>query len=160
MFSIITTSVEQTERTGELLGRLLKAGDLICLYGDLGSGKTSLTSGIAMGLEVAENYITSPTFIFVNEYRGRLPLYHIDLYRLGDPLELEGIGFEEYIDSDGVTVIEWAERAEEVLPDERLSLYLSYTSENGREIGFLADGKRYERLLDEVRKGIESPELI
>jgi tRNA threonylcarbamoyladenosine biosynthesis protein TsaE len=155
MFSIITTSAEQTERVGELLGLLLKAGDLVCLYGDLGAGKTSLSFGIAMGLEVEEEYVTSPTFTFVNEYRGRVPFYHIDLYRLKDPTELEGIGFEEYIDSDGVTVIEWADRAEEELPDERLNLYLSFVSENSREIGFLAEGERYEKLLAELKKGIE-----
>jgi tRNA threonylcarbamoyladenosine biosynthesis protein TsaE len=86
----------------------------------------------------------------VNEYKGRIPFYHIDLYRLKDPEELEGIGFEEYIDSDGVTVIEWAERAEEELPDDRLSVYLSYVDEHSREIGFLPEGERYEKLLQDL----------
>ncbi len=156
MFSIITSSPEQTHGLGEALGALLGAGDVVCLYGDLGAGKTNFAYGIALGLEVWEQYITSPTFAFINEYRGRVPLYHIDLYRLKDPLELEGIGFEEYIDSDGVTVIEWAERAEDELPDETLGVYFSPVSEDSREIGFLGEGERYEKLLAALRKKLEA----
>jgi tRNA threonylcarbamoyladenosine biosynthesis protein TsaE len=150
MFSVVTSSREQTWRIGQMLGSLLEPGDIICLYGDLGAGKTSFSYGIALGLEVKDQYITSPTFTFVNEYKGRIPFYHIDLYRLKDPEELEGIGFEEYIDSDGVTVIEWAERADDELPDDRLSVYLSYVNEHSREIGFLAEGERYEKLLHDL----------
>jgi tRNA threonylcarbamoyladenosine biosynthesis protein TsaE len=150
MFSVITSSREQTWRIGQMLGSRLEPGDLVCLYGDLGAGKTSFSYGIALGLEVKDQYITSPTFTFVNEYKGRIPFYHIDLYRLKDPEELEGIGFEEYIDSEGVTVIEWAERAEDELPDDRLSVYLSYVDEHSREIGFLAEGERYEKLLHDL----------
>lgn len=155
MFSIVTASTEQTWRTGEALGRLLEPGDLVCLYGDLGAGKTQFSFGIARGLEVRDQYVTSPTFVFVNEYEGRLPFYHIDLYRLKEVSELESIGFEEYIDSDGATVIEWAERAEEALPDERLSVYLSHVNDRSREIGFLAEGKRYEGLLAELKRKLE-----
>lgn len=154
MFSIITTGEEQTYGIGEALGRLLDAGDLVCLYGDLGAGKTSLAYGIALGIGVEEEYVPSPTFTFVNEYKGRVPFYHMDLYRLKDSSELEGIGFDEYIDSDGITVIEWAERAEEELPEERLNIYISFVSENSREIGFFAEGERYERLLYELKKAI------
>lgn len=156
MFSVITTSQEQTWRTGELLGARLNAGDTVCLYGELGAGKTSFSYGIALGLEVDEKYITSPTFTFVNEYEGRVPFYHIDLYRLEDPDELENIGFDEYIDSDGVTVIEWAERAENELPVERLSVYLSSVDEHSREIGFLAEGERYEKLLEELKQNLKA----
>jgi tRNA threonylcarbamoyladenosine biosynthesis protein TsaE len=133
-----------------MLGSRLEPGDTVCLYGDLGAGKTSFSYGIALGLDVKDQYITSPTFTFVNEYKGRMPFYHIDLYRLKDPEELEGIGFEEYIDSDGVTVIEWAERAGDELPDDRLSVYFSYVDEHSREIGFLAEGERYEKLLHDL----------
>jgi tRNA threonylcarbamoyladenosine biosynthesis protein TsaE len=154
MFSVITSSPEQTWRTGEMLGARLGAGDLVCLYGDLGAGKTSFSYGIALGLGVQEQYISSPTFTFVNEYKGRVPFYHIDLYRLKDPGELESIGFEEYIDSDGVTVIEWAERAEDDLPLECLSVYLSHVNDHSREIGFLAEGERYERLLEDLRAAL------
>jgi tRNA threonylcarbamoyladenosine biosynthesis protein TsaE len=151
MFSVITSSPEQTWRVGEMLGARLRPGDTVCLYGELGAGKTSFSYGIALGLEVKEQYITSPTFTFVNEYQGRVPFYHIDLYRLKDAGELEGIGFEEYIDSDGVTVIEWAERAENDLPEECLSVYLNYVNENSREVGFLAEGERYQKLLEELK---------
>ncbi len=154
MFSVITSSPEQTWRIGQLLGARLKEGDTVCLYGDLGAGKTSLSYGIALGLEVQTQYITSPTFTFVNEYKGRVPFYHIDLYRLKDPAELENLGFDEYIDSDGVTVIEWAERAEDELPVECLSIYLSYVDAASREIGFLAEGERYEKLLDELKQNL------
>jgi len=156
MFSIITSSPEQTWRIGEMLGSAAEAGETICLYGDLGSGKTNLAYGIARGLDVRDPYITSPTFTFVNEYRGRLPLYHIDLYRLNDPGELENIGFEEYIDSDGVTVIEWADKAEDELPPECLSIYLSTIDEHSREIGFLAEGERYEKLLESLSRELKS----
>ena len=155
MFSVITTSPEQTWRIGELLGAKLSAGDVVCLYGDLGAGKTNLSYGIALGLQVRTEYITSPTFTFVNEYVGRVPLYHIDLYRVRDPAELENIGFEEYLESDGATVIEWAERAENELPAECLNIYLSAVNENSREIGFYAQGGRYEKLLQEVKNELD-----
>jgi len=155
MFSIITASTEQTEEVGRVLGAMLEPGDLICLFGDLGAGKTHFSFGIAQGLQVLDEYITSPTFTFVNEYQGRIPFYHIDLYRLKDPSELEGIGFEEYVDSDGATVIEWAERAEGDLPEDKLNVYLSDVSENSRELGFFAEGERYGKLLADLKKRIE-----
>jgi len=155
MFSVITSDPEQTEKIGHYLGALLEPGDLVCLYGDLGAGKTHFSYGIALGLDVQEQYITSPTFTFVNEYEGRVPFYHIDLYRLKEPSELESIGFDEYIDSDGATVIEWAERADEELPDEKLSVYFSIISETSREIGFFAEGERYEKLLNDLKKTID-----
>ena len=160
MFSIITSNTEQTEEVGRVLGTMLEPGDLVCLFGDLGAGKTHFSFGIAQGLQVRDQYITSPTFTFVNEYRGRIPFYHIDLYRLKDPSELESIGFEEYIDSDGATVIEWAEQAEEELPADKLNIYLSDVSENSRELGFFAEGKRYEKLLADLRKAIEDKKYI
>jgi len=160
MFSVITSSTEQTEEVGRILGTMLEPGDLVCLVGDLGAGKTHFSFGVALGLEVRDQYITSPTFTFVNEYEGRIPFYHIDLYRLNDPSELESIGFEEYIDSDGATVIEWAERAEDELPEEKLNVYISDVSENSREIGFFAEGERYEKLVAGLRKNISEDKYI
>ena len=160
MFSVITSSTEQTEEVGRVLGTMLEAGDMVCLFGDLGAGKTHFSFGVAQGLQVRDQYITSPTFTFVNEYQGRIPLYHIDLYRLKDPTELESIGFEEYVDSDGATVIEWAERAEEELPDEKLNVYISDVSENSREIRFFAEGERYEKLLAGFMKSIAEDKYI
>jgi tRNA threonylcarbamoyladenosine biosynthesis protein TsaE len=155
MFSVITAAPEQTWRIGEMLGRALGPGDLVCLYGDLGAGKTNFSYGIALGLEVDARYITSPTFSFVNEYKGRVPFYHIDLYRIKGPDELENIGFEHYIGGDGVAVVEWADRAEEALPVERLSVYLTHVDDKSREIGFLAEGERYEKLLEELRMNLK-----
>jgi tRNA threonylcarbamoyladenosine biosynthesis protein TsaE len=155
MFSVITSGTEQTEELGRVLGTLLEPGDVVGLYGDLGAGKTHFSFGIAQGLDVREQYITSPTFTFVNEYQGRIPFYHLDLYRLHDPAELKEIGFDEYVDSDGATVIEWADRAEEWLPAESLSVYLSTIDENSREIGFFAEGARYERLVEDLRRRVE-----
>jgi len=160
MFSVITSTPEQTWRIGQLLGGLLDAGDTVCLYGDLGAGKTNLAYGIALGLEVQEQYITSPTYTFVNEYQGRVPMYHIDLYRLKGPDELENIGFDDYIESDGATVIEWAERAEDDLPEECLSVYLSSIDERNREIGFLAEGERYEALMEGLKKSLKAEPVL
>jgi tRNA threonylcarbamoyladenosine biosynthesis protein TsaE len=160
MFSVITSSTEQTEEIGRILGAMLEPGDLVCLFGDLGAGKTHFSFGIAQGLQVKDQYITSPTFTFVNEYQGRIPFYHIDLYRLKDPSELEGIGFDEYIDSDGATVIEWAEQAEEELPEDKLNVYLSDISENSRELGFFAEGERYGKLLADLKIKIEEKKSI
>jgi tRNA threonylcarbamoyladenosine biosynthesis protein TsaE len=154
MFSLTTSSPERTWQVGEMLGSRLGPGDTVCLYGDLGSGKTNFAYGISRGLHVQEQYITSPTFTFVNEYQGRVPFYHIDLYRLRDPGELENIGFEEYIGTNGVTVIEWAEKAEDQLPRSCLSVYLTYRDEKTREIGFLAEGDRYEKLLEELKQQV------
>jgi len=155
MFSVITSSPEQTWRTGRLLGELLTAGDAICLYGELGAGKTNFAYGVAQGLKVKDKYITSPTFTFVNEYAGRVPFYHLDLYRINDPEELANIGFAEYLGSKGVTVIEWAERAEEELPGERLSIYLSSLDEERREIGFFAEGERFQKVLEELKQELK-----
>jgi tRNA threonylcarbamoyladenosine biosynthesis protein TsaE len=155
MFSVITSSPEQTWEIGQMLGKLLDAGNTVCLYGDLGAGKTNFAYGVAQGLDVREPYITSPTFTFVNEYKGRVPLYHMDLYRLKGPDELENIGFDEYIESDGVTVIEWAEQAGDELPVESLSVYLSAIDEKNRELGFLAEGERYEKLLAELKQELD-----
>ncbi len=159
MFSVITTSPEQTWQVGRTLGARLVAGDTVCLYGELGAGKTSISYGIALGLEVKEKHITSPTFTLVNEYEGRVPFYHMDLYRLNDPGELESIGFRDYLGSDGVTVIEWAERAGDELPAGCFSIYLSPVNENSRELGFLAEGERCEKLLEDLQADLKKDGL-
>jgi tRNA threonylcarbamoyladenosine biosynthesis protein TsaE len=108
---LTTSSVEETLRIGEVLGKLLEPGDVILLQGDLGTGKTAFTQGIGRGLDVLGT-INSPTFTILKEYSGRLPLYHFDLYRLEEPEEFTTLGFEDYFDQNGVCVVEWAERAE------------------------------------------------
>ncbi|MBI5179910.1 MAG: tRNA (adenosine(37)-N6)-threonylcarbamoyltransferase complex ATPase subunit type 1 TsaE [Nitrospirae bacterium] len=146
-YTITTNSLDETKRLGERLGILLKEGDIICLHGELGAGKTSFTQGIAKGMDVAKAFITSPTFVLVNEYKGRLPFYHIDLYRLNNIAEIEDIGLSEYLKGEAVTVIEWAEKAEGLLLEERLSVYLENLGGDKRSLTFKAKGKRYEEIV-------------
>ena len=143
----IVNTVEETEKLGIQLGKLCKSGDVICLVGDLGTGKTHLTKGIALGLGIDEN-ITSPTFNIVNEYdTGRLKFYHFDVYRVNDPDEIAAIGFDEYIFGDGVSVIEWSNYIEELIPDENLTIYLEKIPQLGssfRKVTIKYDGNRYD----------------
>ena len=151
----ISHSVAQTRRLGAHLGELLRSGDVICLEGELGTGKTCLAQGIGQGLGVIES-ITSPTFILVNEYHPPPPnpvLYHIDLYRLDDAVkEVGALGFEDYLYGEGVCVIEWADRGREALPTECLRISLRHISETKRGISMTAVGERYQGLLQEFKK--------
>lgn len=142
----IVTTVDATYKIGELIGSLVNSGDIICLIGDLGTGKTHLTKGIAKGLDIKDN-ITSPTFTIVNEYIGRLKLYHFDVYRVNDPDEIEAIGFDEYIFSDGVSVIEWANYIEEIIPPNKLTITIEKLPKLGddyRKINMEYSDKRYD----------------
>ena len=140
-FETTTHSVEETRAFGERLGRHITAGTTIALTGDLGSGKTAFVQGIARGLHVpAEYYITSPTFTLINEYPGRLRLHHVDLYRIGDPIEIEEIGLHEILDSDGVVAIEWAERLGAELPAQHVRVYLEMTNDQTRHLTITAAG--------------------
>jgi tRNA threonylcarbamoyladenosine biosynthesis protein TsaE len=113
--SLSATTPEQTASAGEALGRTLGPGDVVALYGDLGAGKTCFVQGLVRGLDVTTQ-ATSPTFVLVNEYRGRLPVHHVDAYRTGGLTELIDLGLLDLIDGDGVTLLEWADRAEPLLP--------------------------------------------
>jgi tRNA threonylcarbamoyladenosine biosynthesis protein TsaE len=117
----IVDSVDKTMNIGKKIGSLANSGDIICLTGDLGSGKTHLTKGIAEGLGISD-HITSPTFTIVNEYEGRIKLYHFDVYRVNDPDEISAIGFDEYIFGEGVSVIEWSNYITELIPEEYISI--------------------------------------
>lgn len=110
-----TFSEAETIETGYKLGGILKAGDVVCINGDLGTGKTAFTKGIAQALGI-DGYITSPTFTIVNEYDGTLNLYHFDVYRIASPDEMFEIGFDEYLDGKGVVVIEWSDLIAEIIP--------------------------------------------
>ena len=144
-------SVAQTQRTGAALAQLLQPGDVILLEGDLGAGKTTFTKGIATGLDVT-GYVNSPTFTLVNEYQGRYPLYHLDCYRLESGREALDFGLEEYLYGDGVTIIEWPERIQDVLPDEYIRVQLSYVNETKRVLRLSPSGQRYTKLLQEFKK--------
>lgn len=116
MKEIKSHSYEETSRAAAEFAKTLCGGEVIAMYGDLGAGKTAFVQGLARGLGI-DRHITSPTFTIVNEYEGRLPLYHFDVYRIADPDEMYEIGYDEYIESGGVCVIEWAELIEELLPE-------------------------------------------
>lgn len=144
----ITHSVEETFHLGEKIGALVCPGDILCLTGDLGTGKTHFTKGIASGLGIHDN-ITSPTFTIVNEYEGRLKLYHFDVYRVNDPDEISAIGFDEYIFSEGVSVIEWSNFIDELIPDERITIEIlknNKLDKDYREININYYGNRYNYL--------------
>ena len=130
---LVSQSAEETLRIGAELGRRLQPGDALLLTGDLGAGKTTLTQGIAQGLGVAERP-RSPTFVMAAEYHGRLPLYHLDLYRVDDVGELGGLGLEEYLNGDGVTVVEWADRAPLAFPAHGIWIALDAAGEDTRRI--------------------------
>ena len=141
-----------TEALGKLLGRHAADGDVFCLTGDLGAGKTLLSRGVAEALGVSSEDVTSPTFAIMNVYQGTgLEVRHFDLYRLNRPEELEDIGFDEYAGGDGVTLIEWAELFSEQLPEEYLQITLRLDGA-GRRAVLEPKGERYEELLGEVEK--------
>lgn len=148
----ITSSPWDTETLGECLGKLSKRGMVLCLIGDLGVGKTEFVKGFAKGLEVAD-YITSPTFTIVNQYEGKLPLYHFDVYRINDVDEMYEIGYEEYIYGQGVCVIEWANLIEDILPEERVTVKIEKDLEEGldcRKIKIETIGESYSSLIREM----------
>jgi len=129
----ITKSEEETREIGRAIGKGLLPGDIICLIGELGSGKTTITQGIAQGVGV-RSFVSSASFKLINEYEGRIPVYHFDLFRLDKLSEVEELGYREYFYNQGVTIIEWAEKIRPLWPDERMEIELKIVSENAREI--------------------------
>ena len=147
---LISHSPEQTQRLGIHIGELALPGDILLLVGALGTGKTCLTQGIAWGLGI-EEYAFSPTFVIVREHHGRLPLYHIDLYRLDHIEEIAELGLDDYLYGNGICVVEWAEKGLSLLPVEYLLIQISYLSDTERSFQFKASGKRYLEILAKVR---------
>jgi tRNA threonylcarbamoyladenosine biosynthesis protein TsaE len=149
--TMLSHSLEETQRLGVALGGLLRGQELICLEGELGSGKTSLIQAVGRALGVKEP-ITSPTFTLVNEYRGTaLTIYHIDLYRLHSTEEIVQAGIENYFYRDSVCLVEWAEKALELLPPEYLYITLLHAGQDKRSISIQAEGNTYRPLLEELR---------
>lgn len=150
VLEIILNGLKETSEFGIKLGSLLKPGDVVCLNGDLGAGKTTLTKSIGIGLGV-DDYITSPTFSLINEYVGRMPVYHFDVYRLENADELYDLGFDEYFYGRGVSIIEWADRIENLLPEERIVLDIGKTEDiDERRINIEVFGNRYKEILEEL----------
>jgi tRNA threonylcarbamoyladenosine biosynthesis protein TsaE len=134
-FTIETASVEETRAAGERLGRELRGGEVVLLHGPLGAGKTAFVQGLARGLDVPpERRVASPTFTLVNEHAGRVPLFHVDLYRLEKEREMEEIGLAEYFESGGVVAVEWAERLGALAPDAPIAVRITPLDENRRRI--------------------------
>lgn len=143
-----TSEEHETKALGRLLATHLRGGEVLCLIGELGTGKTIFVQGIAEGLEITLPVI-SPTFVLVREYLGRLPLFHVDAYRLQNLSALEvqrQIGLWEYEERGGVVVIEWADLIADALPSERLDIHFEHT-ENGRRLHFEPHGQRYEQIV-------------
>lgn len=137
-----------------MIGERLVPGDVVALIGELGSGKTCITQGIARGLRVPEGYpITSPTFTLINEYPGRVRLYHMDVYRLSGTEDLEPLGYEDYFYGDGVVVVEWAEKIAGVLPDESIVIHLCYVDESRRELRMEGLEEKTEGLFRALKEG-------
>lgn len=130
----ITHSPEETRNLAAGIAHALIPGDVLALTGAMGSGKTCFIQGIARGLGIAERYITSPTFVLIREYRGRMPLYHVDLYRLATGVEIGMLGLEEYLDGEGVTAIEWSEKMVDTLPKRARKILINSIDEMTRQI--------------------------
>lgn len=137
----------ETQQLAERLAAYLQPGFVITLEGDLGAGKTTFTQGLARGLGITQ-VVNSPTFTIIKEYNGRLPLYHMDVYRVGD--DVDSLGLDEYFFGDGVCVVEWASLIEDVLPEERLELFITVAGEQNRVCRMTPKGKRYEALCEEL----------
>lgn len=149
--TLVAPDVQATEGLGRILGELATPGLVIGLVGPLGAGKTTLARGIALGLGVPDRrLVSSPTYLLIQEYPGRLPLYHFDTYRLADPDDFGELGAEEYMDGDGVSVVEWADRIEAWLPPDRLEVALAVVGDNERTITLARWGTRLEPLWNEL----------
>ncbi len=150
MWEIYAGSAERTEAVGRELGELLGPGDFVSLTGELGAGKTTIVRGIASGLAVADT-VSSPSFLIIQEYRGKYPVFHGDFYRLGSYQELEDIGWDEYSRRDGVILIEWGNLIPEALPDGRLDIEIRQPLvESGRLLKFIPHGEHYTTVVEEL----------
>ena len=152
MFDLLKKKVnlQQIKIVAQKLAQNSKLGDIYLLNGELGSGKTCLTQGIAKGLGV-EGYVRSPTFVLVSEHQGRIPLYHMDIYRLNDISEVLGIGLDEYMEGSGVSVIEWADKAIEAFPSDCLAIKFTYSVGNERTLDLNFKGNHYDSMIDIIR---------
>jgi tRNA threonylcarbamoyladenosine biosynthesis protein TsaE len=144
---LTTRSPEQTHAIAQRIGAAAQPGDCVALVGDLGAGKTVVAKGIADGLGIASKDVTSPTFVLMMRHEGRLPLYHFDAYRLSESAELLAIGAEEAFYGDGISVIEWAGRVDDILPDDRLEIRLSVRGEKERRMELCSTGPQSRWLL-------------
>jgi tRNA threonylcarbamoyladenosine biosynthesis protein TsaE len=153
-FEYISHSPSDTQKLGEIIGESLKGGSLVALVGELGCGKTLLTRGICAGLGIPRRQVNSPSFVLVNEYSGRLPVFHMDLYRLGGVADVFDIGLMDYLAraASGVMIIEWAEKILTMLPAEYLRIEFEILSTRKRNIYFSAAGDKYNDLMRKIEQ--------
>jgi len=147
LWKLVSSSHQHTDRLGQVLGRALRGGETIALYGPLGAGKTALVRGIAQGLGASPTAVTSPTFVVIHEYQGRLPLAHVDLYRIRSPRELESTGLIEYFSGQTVTAIEWADKGLAALPLDRIEIALNHRTARSRTIQLSVTGPKSDEVL-------------
>ncbi len=133
MIGVVTNNANETIALGRQIGSLLRPGDVLAISGELGAGKTTFISGVAAGLGISD-LVSSPSFVIINEHFGRIPLFHIDLYRLEEGMDIEQLGIEEYFKRGGVVAIEWAERMGDLLPDQHIDIRLEPLDDNRRSI--------------------------
>lgn len=157
-WTLLSRTPEETFRLGEDFGKRALGGEVIALIGPLGAGKTLFVKGLGKGLAIPESSISSPTFVLMHTHEGRLPLYHIDLYRLESKAAIEAIGLDEFVEGNGVAAVEWADKGEGLLPPESLKIEISYApvdpptgSGDRRDIILTASGSRYKTWIDQVR---------
>lgn len=153
VLELISQSPEATRQIGVKLARRLAAGDTVFLVGNLGAGKTCLVQGIARGLGISD-WAVSPSFVLMRELYGRLPLYHVDLYRLDHLEEIADLGLDDYFYGSGVCVVEWAEKGAAVMPPEHLEIQIDYLSDSERRLRFMHHGKRYRDLIRDFKKDL------
>ena len=147
-----TKSSAETIRIGKSIGSRLLPGDVVALVGELGAGKTQFIKGMAMGVGVGKpTYISSPSFTLINEYPGKIPFYHIDLFRLEWEKEAEELGLEDYFQGEGITAIEWADKIPSFLPTEMLLIHIAYTGKKTRSIEMVGKGKRFLNLVNQIQ---------
>ena len=149
----ITHGEDQTRRLGSKLAPFLRAGDVVALTGNLGTGKTRWVQGICRGLGVTD-VVNSPTFTLVNEYQGHLPVYHIDLYRIGNANEVLSFGLEDYLYGNGVSLIEWADQAHDYMPPNYLEIELHHLEETRRRVVIRPQGNRFLTLINDYKRAV------
>lgn len=152
--NVISRNPEETFVIGKIIGENLTKGDILALTGQLGTGKTCFTQGIARGIGVPEVFeITSPSFTLINEYPGKITLYHFDLYRLQGSQDMEDMGYDEYLFGEGVSVIEWADKMRDILPEEALCISFKYLDENIRELVISGQEKKVAQISNALKSG-------
>ncbi len=145
-------SVQDTVHTGKVIARHLREADIVCLFGGLGSGKTVFARGIAEGLGIEKDRVISPTFVLIRQYAGKKLLFHFDLYRLAESGDIAGLGYEEYLYDNGISVIEWPERLGSLMPAEYLRIQLDIRGQSSRLISLSGFGARYKQMIGEIHE--------